>query len=316
MGSDTRDRSQVRNYSMDCYSSRTLSEDLMIRTKDDRCNLSSLINSIQISARIVTNQLRNPGLSVKTDVENCINKIWLENLVKSRSLKYIITSKTKAVIEVDAEYCGDLSIAFTPLIGDTSSPYVFSSIFCIFKSSQQSSKFNHQDRYDDQSQTEPILKSGKEVMAAGYLIYGVVTSLVLASKGGALLYQLNDRVGEFELVKCLDLTEKTPITKKTSVKSTEIKTTSTQNNNDNCVLDCNTVLLQGGVYSGEEDFYCAALPISFIMEQAGGSSVLTEAGKFVKITEMTLSDLHEKVKFSAGQTCHVMNRVTSSKHNV
>merc|ERR1712121_593833 len=103
--SDTRDRSQVRNYSMDCYSSRTLSEDLMIRTKDDRCNLSSLINSIQISARIVTNQLRNPGLSVKTDVENCINKIWLENLVKSRSLKYIITSKTKAVIEVDAEHC-------------------------------------------------------------------------------------------------------------------------------------------------------------------------------------------------------------------
>ena len=50
-------------------------------------------------------------------------------------------------------------------------------------------------------------------------------------------------MGEFELMKCLDVTEKTKINKKISVKSTETRTISAQHYN-NLVLDCNTVLLQ------------------------------------------------------------------------
>ena len=81
---------------MDKLTSATLTDQLMAGAgSDSRVSLVRALLGVQTAVRMMVTKLRTPGLQEKKDVTSWADRLWLENLMKSRSFKYIITSKSK-----------------------------------------------------------------------------------------------------------------------------------------------------------------------------------------------------------------------------
>ncbi|AGT10011.1 class 1 fructose-bisphosphatase [Paracoccus aminophilus] len=182
-----------------------------------------------------------------------------------------------------------------------------------------------------------FLRAGSELLAAGYVLYGPSTSLVVSFGDGTQLYRLNPETGQFELIQCrLALPEESgdfaintsnyrhwarPVRAYVDDCLAGTDGPRAQNFNmrwvANLVAEAHRILMRGGIYLSPADrrkdnehgrlhllFECA--PIAFVIEQAGGRA--TDGCE--SVLRGQASQFHERTPFVFGSS-EMVDRVAT-----
>lgn len=296
--------------------------------------LSSLLSSIQLAAKIVNREINKAGL-----VDYITGAIGTENIQgeAQQKLDVYANDKFKAALEARNQVCGVASeeedgiiifdkkanlnakyvVLMDPLDG-SSNIDVNVSVGTIFSIYRRISPIGSPATLDD------FLQPGNRQVAAGYVIYGSSTMLVYTTGKGVHGFTYDPSLGSF----CLShesmqipedgaiysINEGNYIYFPTGVKK-YIKYCQEHNPSENrpytsryigsLVADFHRNLLKGGIYlypnavgypEGKLRLLYECNPMAFIVEQAGG--VATNG--VTRIMDIKPSELHQRVPFFTG----------------
>ncbi|XP_060836707.1 fructose-1,6-bisphosphatase 1-like isoform X1 [Rhopalosiphum padi] len=170
-------------------------------------DLTQLLTSIQTAVKAVSSAVRRAGLThlygmdgstnvqgedvKKLDVLS--NELFINMLASSFTVHMLVSEENETVIEIETEKRGKYVVCFDPLDGSSNIDCLVSigSIFGIFKKTNDSNETN----------VENAFQPGRNMVAAGYALYGSATMMVLAlGKGsGVNGFMLDPSIGEFLL---------------------------------------------------------------------------------------------------------------------
>ncbi|CAL8068191.1 unnamed protein product [Calicophoron daubneyi] len=168
--------------------------------------LSQLMNGLQTATKAVSSAVRRAGLVhlygltgtsnvqgeevKKLDV--LANELFVNMLSSSFSTCLLVSEENEEVIVVDPEKQGKYIVCFDPLDGSSNIDCLGSigSIFSIFKRRENAKGY---------ASPEEALQSGRQIVAAGYALYGSATMMVLSVGSGVHGFTLDTSVGEFIL---------------------------------------------------------------------------------------------------------------------
>ena len=117
------------------------------------------------------------------------NEIFINSLTSSGKVKVMVSEENENIVIVqDKALQGKYGVVFDPLDGSSNIDTGISigTIFGIY-------------RCDGEAEEKALLKPGKEMVAAGYALYGSFTVLVLSTGNGVNGYTLDPNLGEFIL---------------------------------------------------------------------------------------------------------------------
>ncbi|KOC66729.1 Fructose-1,6-bisphosphatase 1 [Habropoda laboriosa] len=168
-------------------------------------DLSQLLNSIQTAVKAVSSAVRKAGIAnmygvagsqnvqgedvKKLDVLS--NEVFINMLKSSFTTCLLVSEENSNVIEVETEKSGKYIVCFDPLDGSSNIDCLVSvgSIFGIYKKPNES--------------REPMaanaLQPGKNLVAAGYALYGSATMIVLSIGHGVNGFTYDPSIGVFIL---------------------------------------------------------------------------------------------------------------------
>ncbi len=247
----------------------------------------------------------------KLDIEaDLIVKEYLKNC----NLKWYASEEENAEVLFNKQ--GKYSICIDPLDGssniETNAP--IGTIFGIYA--------------EDPDYSKNILQKGDKLKASGFFVYGPRTIFVLTLGSGVLLFQLNNEDKFILLDKSIKIP---PNTNELSINFSNYtiwpnsikryidkcigvdKTMSNKNYNmrwiGSLVADCLRILIRGGIFMYPEDarkgyekgrlrLVYEANPISFIIEQAGGTAIDGNN----RILSLHPKKLHERVPLIFGSS--------------
>lgn len=167
-------------------------------------DFSQLINFIQTAVKAVSSAVRKAGIhkifgmsgteNVSGDDQKKLdvlaNDLFI-NMLKSSFLTCLLVSEENDhAIVVEPEKRGKYIVTFDPLDGSSNIDCLVSigSIFAIYR------------KKDDGPATEKdCLQSGRELVGAGYALYGSATMIVLSIGNGVNGFMLDPSIGEFIL---------------------------------------------------------------------------------------------------------------------
>jgi len=118
------------------------------------------------------------------------NDIFVSALVNSGACAVLVSEENDDPIIVPAEKAGRFCVAFDPLDGSSNIDCNVSTgtIFAVYEKTSQAEVGNVND----------ILRTGNDIVAAGYCMYGAATELVMCFKGsGVERFSLDPSLGEF-----------------------------------------------------------------------------------------------------------------------
>ncbi len=283
-----------------------------------------------ISSLIAEGNLdRDLGASVAENVQGEMQK-QLDALADGRLIEACRTAPVAAVASEENEApiaCDPMArllVAFDPLDG-SSNIDINVSIGTIF------SILPRPERVDPAS-PQAFLQKGRNQLAAGYVLYGPQTTLVLTLGQGALAFTLDRRRNAFAISHpALQVPERTrefainmsnwrhwPTAIQNYVKECLDGAEGPRGENTNMrwiaslVADCNRLLMRGGVFlypgdarpgyaSGRVRVLYEAAPIAMIVEQAGGATT-TGRGSLLDVTPKSL---HERVGLIFGSKTEI-----------
>jgi fructose-1,6-bisphosphatase I len=167
-------------------------------------DLSQLLTSIQSAVKAISAAVRRAGIAQlfgaagnvnvqgeqvkKLDVLS--NELFVNLLSSSYTCCLLVSEENEMVIEVDSAHSGKYIVTFDPLDGSSNIDCLVSigSIFAIFR------------KLDDGpvSHKDP-LQSGRNIVAAGYALYGSATMMVIALNNEVNGFMLDPSIGEFVL---------------------------------------------------------------------------------------------------------------------
>ena len=166
--------------------------------------LAQLLSSIQTAVKDVSGAFRRTGISDlfvvagNTNVQGeevmklefLANDLFINMLRSSYACCMMVSEENENVIEVDAEHQGKYIVTFDPLDGSSNIDCLVSigTIFAIFKK-----------RHPGPPGKADALQSGRNIVAAGYALYGSATMLVLSTGEGVQGFMLDPSLGEFLL---------------------------------------------------------------------------------------------------------------------
>ncbi|CAG5059401.1 unnamed protein product [Parnassius apollo] len=169
-------------------------------------DLTYLLNSIQTAVKAIQSAVRKAGIaklhgiSGDTNVQGeqvkkldvLSNDLFINVLKSSFTTCLLVSEENPSVIQVETEKRGKYVVCFDPLDGSSNIDCLVSvgSIFCIYKKTSGGEP------------SEPdALRPGRELVAAGYALYGSATMMVLAlGKGkGVNGFMYDPSIGEFIL---------------------------------------------------------------------------------------------------------------------
>ncbi|GLO62061.1 fructose-1,6-bisphosphatase class 1 [Vibrio sp. MACH09] len=297
--------------------------------------LSSLLASIRLAAKIVNREINKAGL---VDITGAVGS---ENIQgeEQQKLDLYANDKFKAALEARDQVCGvaseeeDEAVAFNkelnqnakyvvlmdPLDG-SSNIDVNVSVGTIFSIYRRVSSVGTPPTEED------FLQPGDKQVAAGYVIYGSSTMLVYTTGNGVHGFTYDPSIGSFCLShenmmipddgKIYSINEGNYIRFPMGVKK-YIKYCQESVPEDNrpytsryigsLVADFHRNLLKGGIYlypsteshpKGKLRLLYECNPMAFLIEQAGG---IASDGKN-RIMELKPTELHERVPFFVGST--------------
>ncbi|XP_068622588.1 fructose-1,6-bisphosphatase 1 [Battus philenor] len=169
-------------------------------------DLTYLLNSIQTAVKAIQSAVRKAGIaklhgiSGDTNVQGeqvkkldvLSNDLFINVLKSSFTTCLLVSEENPSVIQVETERRGKYVVCFDPLDGSSNIDCLVSvgSIFCIYKKTSEG----------EPSEAD-ALRPGKELVAAGYALYGSATMMVLTlGKGkGVNGFMYDPSLGEFIL---------------------------------------------------------------------------------------------------------------------
>lgn len=173
-------------------------------SSDAKGNLSILLGSISVACKFVSSAVRKAGLAgllgmagsenvqgedqKKLDV--LANEVFINMLAKSGQCAVIVSEENDDPIIIEEAYRGQYCVVMDPLDGSSNIDCGVSigTIFGIYRVQPGSS-----------GSVEDVLRPGKEMVAAGYCMYGSNCSMVMSVGSGSNVFTLDPSIGEFVL---------------------------------------------------------------------------------------------------------------------
>ncbi|XP_072137752.1 fructose-1,6-bisphosphatase 1-like [Mobula birostris] len=168
--------------------------------------LNQLLNALCTAVKAISSAVRKAGIAnlyglsggsinvtgdevKKLDVLS--NDMVVNMLKSSFSTCVLVSEEEKNAIIIDPDKQGKYIVCFDPLDGSSNIDCLVSigTIFAIYKKTS-----------DGQPNEKDALQSGRNIIAAGYALYGSATMLVLSAGNGVNCFMLDPAIGEFILV--------------------------------------------------------------------------------------------------------------------
>ncbi len=254
---------------------------------------------------------------VQQKLDVIANDLLIEGVQDCKSLAGLASEEMELPLPVQGT--GDYLLLFDPLDGSSNIDVNVSigTIFSVLKKQEPKAPL----------QTSDFLLSGRHQVAAGYVVYGPQTTMALTLGDGVVMFTLNKVTGEFILIK--HAVEISHSTKEFAINMSNMRHwaepvrryveeclagTSGERDKDfnmrwiaSMVADVHRVLSRGGIFMypwdqrephkpGKLRLMYEANPMSFLVEQAGGSST---NGKEL-IMDLVPTELHERVSVMLG----------------
>lgn len=316
---------------------KTLDEFIIERQEDFRYStgeLSRLLNSILLAARVVSYKVNKAGLadiigavgSVNVQGEDqkkldiYANNVFIQTLVNREIVCGIASEENDNFITIeglDEGHNNKYVVLMDPLDG-SSNIEVNVSVGTIFSIYRRISPIGSPVTMED------FLQPGVNQVAAGYILYGTSTMIVYTTGRGVNGFTLNPAIGSFYLshpdMRCgkngkiysvnSGNFENFPQGVKSYIKyCQEVKDDRPYSMRyiGSLVSDCHRNLINGGIYlypptfkapNGKLRLLYECNPMAFITEQAGGQAT---DGKN-RILELQPTELHQRVPFYCGSS--------------
>ncbi|XP_024976436.1 fructose-1,6-bisphosphatase, cytosolic isoform X2 [Cynara cardunculus var. scolymus] len=250
---------------------------------ESRGDFSILLSHIVLGCKFVCAAVNKAGLAKliglagETNVQGeeqkkldvLSNEVFVKALVSSGRTCILVSEEDEDAIIVEPSKRGKYCVVFDPLDGSSNIDCGVSigTIFGIYMIKD-----------GGEPSLEDVLQPGKNMLAAGYCMYGSSCTLVLSTGSGVNGFTLDPSLGEFILthpdIKSFRYVEKCKFpTDGSSAKSLRYI--------GSMVADVHRTLLYGGVFlypadkkspDGKLRVLYEVFPMSFLMEQAGGQS--------------------------------------------
>jgi len=304
--------------------SKTLARLVMVRTKHS--DLVILLNAIQTACKLVSRSVTKAGIAglyghagtenatgdeqKKLDVLS--NEMFVNSLYNSHVCAILVSEENDEPLIIPDELAGKYCVAFDPLDGSSNIDCNVSTgtIFSVWEK-----KHNGPTTVDD------ILRSGNEIVCAGYCAYGSATELVITYGCGVERYTLDPSIGEFILTA---ENMKLPEVCKTIYSVNEGNYLTWDNNMQRAidnfkfgpqgpytaryvgsmVADVHRTLMYGGIYlypadaakgNGKLRILYEGFPMAKIIEQAGGAaSTGIFRGEIMRVLDIVPKGIHDK----------------------
>ncbi len=293
---------------------------------------SQLLGQITLAGKIVSREVNRAGLGDilgKSKNENVhgerqarldlyANAVFTRSLIHNGGICIIGSEEESDPIHVrKPELRGKYVVTIDPLDGSSNIDYNVSigTIFGIYRKKTPGG-------VEKAATVEDLLQPGKDLVAAGYIIYGSSTMLVYTAGDNVYGFTLDDSLGEFLLsYPKITMPQREGYL---SVNESNFKSWSAgaqkavkefRENGDytsryvgSCVADFHRNLLSGGIFlyppepkvvgkgEGKLRLLYEAAPLAYIMEQAGGAA----SDGYRRILEKQPEHLHQKTPFYVG----------------
>lgn len=273
-----------------------------------RGRLSILINSISVGCKYVANAVRKAGLAGdmgmagssnvqgedQKKIDLIANEVFKNVLKRSGQCCVLVTEEEDDPIFVEPEFRGDYCVVFDPLDGSSNIDCGVSvgTIFGIYRIKDWN--FD-QDGPRRAGTLEDVMRPGKDMVAAGYCMYGSMSYMMITLGKGVAGFTLDPALGEFVIthphVKVPNMGNIYSINEgncanwdvatKKYVEECKKKGYSLRYVGS-MVADVHRTLLYGGIFmypadkknpKGKLRMLYECYPMSFLMEQAGGKAI-------------------------------------------
>jgi len=263
-------------------------------------NFTMVLQSIQLACKAIANATKKSGIASlygiagdqnssgedqkKLDV--FANEVFINCLTFSQEV-YIMCSEENADPIVVADKNSGYSVVFDPLDGSSNIEANISvgTIFGIYRKDQSTARPSAKD----------LLRPGRELVAAGYALYGSATILVISTGRGVHGFTLDPVLGEFILThKDIQIPKKGKIysinegnaeqwddATKAFVQACKTKPAKSARYVGSMVADVHRTLLYGGIFcypgdaknpDGKLRLLYECNPMAFLVEHAGGKA--------------------------------------------
>jgi len=294
-------------------------------------DMTKLLNALLTAIKACSNAVRKAGFHMlygmagssnttgddqkKLDVLS--NELFINMLRSSYACCLLVSEENETVVEIETEHQGKYIVCFDPLDGSSNIDCLVSvgTIFAIYKKDN-----------DNPVEEADALRPGREMVCAGYALYGSATALVLATQDGVHNFMLDPSIGEFLLTQ---ENIKIPVSGKKIYSINEgyscswdkAVTEFVRRRKDvpkpyaaryvgSMVADVHRTLLYGGIFmypatkdapQGKLRLLYECNPIAFIIEKAGGSAT----NGHMRILDVQPSKLHQRQPFFVGSANEV-----------
>ncbi|XP_076370440.1 fructose-1,6-bisphosphatase 1-like [Tachypleus tridentatus] len=167
-------------------------------------DLTALLNSILTACKAVSSAVRKAGIAKifgiagQTNVQGeevkkldvLANDLFINMLKSSFTTCLLVSEENEQSIEVETDKRGKYIVCFDPLDGSSNIDCLVSigSIFAIYRKTSTGPPVEQDG-----------LQSGRNIVAAGYALYGSATMVVLSTGNGVNGFMLDPAIGEFIL---------------------------------------------------------------------------------------------------------------------
>uniref|UniRef100_A0A665V9X5 Fructose-1,6-bisphosphatase 1 n=1 Tax=Echeneis naucrates TaxID=173247 RepID=A0A665V9X5_ECHNA len=293
--------------------------------------LTNLLNSICTAVKAISTAVRKAGIANLYGIAGSTNVTGdqvkkldvlsndlVVNMIKSSFSSCVLVSEEdeKAII-VEPDKRGKYIVCFDPLDGSSNIDCLVSigTIFAIYKKTT-----------DGEPSEKDALQPGRNIVAAGYALYGSATMIVLSTGQGVNCFMLDPAIGEFILVD-----RDVKIKKRGKIYSLnegyaqhfypDVLALSELRYVGSMVADVHRTLVYGGIFlypanvkspKGKLRLLYECNPMAFIMEQAGGMATTGSTN----VLDIQPTTIHQRVPVVLGSPDDVQEYLSIyKKHN-
>ncbi|NJK89004.1 MAG: class 1 fructose-bisphosphatase [Myxococcales bacterium] len=301
---------------------------------DARGVLSALLTQIGVAGKLIQAQVRRAGLieiwgstgdtNVQGETVQLLDRIAQDELVnvlrRSRCVAAMASEEEHEIIEVRPEEAGDYVVVFDPLDGSTNidANVSIGTIFGIYRRKNPKEVVR-----------SDFLRPGRELVIAGYIIYGSSTVFCYADRESVDCFTLDPAAGEYFLSrpnirmpdtsKVLSLNECNepywpawvgPYVQEIKARNDDDKRRVSSRHIGSLVADFHRNLLYGGLYlyprdrrsqQGKLRVLYECNPLAFIAEAAGGAAT----DGIQPILDLQPKSLHDRTSLVIGPKADV-----------
>jgi len=264
-------------------------EELLEKFKKISIEISNLFNG-DLGENIESTSVNKSG-DVQDSIDVLSNNIFKEYLELSSSVHSFASEEENNIVKVNED--GKYYVVFDPLDGSQNIKpnLILGSIFGVFET------------------TPDKIVNGRQMVAAGYMLYGPALQLVFAYNKKVTLYRCNRRTGKFEIEqdnmklpyegKFYSINESNRnkwISDRIRRYFTILVNIGKSNRWDGCmVADVHRLILLGGTFSYPRDkkntngrlrLLYECYPMSFIVDTMNGCSITDSENKMIEILDL------------------------------